>query len=514
MLLTFNEVLKAINNVRVVDHFTPDRTTCYLGIRFLHNKSDVIKERYIYIGRSSMLPECLPLKNVAFMVIDDCGYNFSGCNLDIVLLSEDTDLYKLGLEIERQVFLSEEEYDALEKMLFSMLAEKPIEEIIDYCYKLLRNPIVITAGAKLVYITPKSGISDPIFLDMLKNGAVSSDMQLAIDEYGLTEKLDETPTSLLLDYGIFKSRRIVGKITAGIHRVGCLVMIESEKQFDPDDEIYIDIVCRVISHKLDTHICVDDFIGLLFEQRFLDLLNGCHEEISDDSTWLNIINAREYKNFRVAVVRFDNPVAQIRNAVKWRVEHKLYFCHSVIYGEDMVFLCNPKSVDEYDWMLREFQEDMSLFQLNIGISDTFSSLETIENSYRQAVLALDACKHLGLKDNLVEFDKQAANILLYEASRHVRLEEYASAGLRKIVKTDEKSGTEFYRTLLCYLASGANKQKTCVYMSIHRNTLAYRLEKIERLIGHTLEDGEYMLNLFFSSKVNETLDTKKTGGGG
>ncbi len=53
---------------------------------------------------------------------------------------------------------------------------------------------------------------------------------------------------------------------------------------------------------------------------------------------------------------------------------------------------------------------------------------------------------------------------------------------------DQKNGTAYLQTLRIYINSMCNHSKTIAKMHIHRNTLLYRLNKIQELCGISLED--------------------------
>ena len=68
---------------------------------------------------------------------------------------------------------------------------------------------------------------------------------------------------------------------------------------------------------------------------------------------------------------------------------------------------------------------------------------------------------------------------------------------------DDKHNSDFYKTLYAYLQNDRNLVHTSKALSIHRNTLVYRLEKIESLLPLTLDDPEYRFRLLFSYKIIE-----------
>ena len=72
-----------------------------------------------------------------------------------------------------------------------------------------------------------------------------------------------------------------------------------------------------------------------------------------------------------------------------------------------------------------------------------------------------------------------------------------------IERYDKKYGTDLTETLYLYLNNNCNTAKTAKLMYIHRNTLYYKIKKIEELIGQSLENGMLRERLLFSFHVIE-----------
>ncbi len=73
--------------------------------------------------------------------------------------------------------------------------------------------------------------------------------------------------------------------------------------------------------------------------------------------------------------------------------------------------------------------------------------------------------------------------------------DYCNNKLDRIIKYDNANGTFLEETLLAYYMNGFNTVKTAESLFIHRNSLLYRLEKIEELLEIELSDYMEYLDL-------------------
>jgi DNA-binding PucR family transcriptional regulator len=67
--------------------------------------------------------------------------------------------------------------------------------------------------------------------------------------------------------------------------------------------------------------------------------------------------------------------------------------------------------------------------------------------------------------------------------------------VRPLVDADRERRSDLVRTLRTYFASGANASEAADRMFLHRNSMLYRLERIQRLTGLDLKDPDASLAL-------------------
>jgi DNA-binding PucR family transcriptional regulator len=60
----------------------------------------------------------------------------------------------------------------------------------------------------------------------------------------------------------------------------------------------------------------------------------------------------------------------------------------------------------------------------------------------------------------------------------------------RLVAFDQAEGTDLIPTLENYLSGGCSMRRVATEMGIHRNTVLYRLKRIEEVAGVDLNDSE------------------------
>ena len=75
---------------------------------------------------------------------------------------------------------------------------------------------------------------------------------------------------------------------------------------------------------------------------------------------------------------------------------------------------------------------------------------------------------------------------------------------------DAKHHTEFLRTLQSWVTHLGRQAEVLEELHVHRNTLPYRLDKIEKLTGYSLADFETVLHLAVNFYMMEQEKTENS----
>ena len=66
-------------------------------------------------------------------------------------------------------------------------------------------------------------------------------------------------------------------------------------------------------------------------------------------------------------------------------------------------------------------------------------------------------------------------------------------------------GQELLKTLECYFENGNNLRKTAEDLFLHKNSVKYRISRIEQLLGDRISNPEVELNLRICLKYRQIL---------
>ena len=85
------------------------------------------------------------------------------------------------------------------------------------------------------------------------------------------------------------------------------------------------------------------------------------------------------------------------------------------------------------------------------------------------------------------------------------MREYTARFLDPIQKYDTAHDAHLYETLCMWLTCRCNQAQTAKALFLHRNTLLGRLEKLEKLLGVSLDDADTIFQIQAAVKIDKFL---------
>lgn len=136
-----------------------------------------------------------------------------------------------------------------------------------------------------------------------------------------------------------------------------------------------------------------------------------------------------------------------------------------------------------------------------GIGQRYEGIMTFRDSFNDAQVALEiGRKKLGHGYRMNYLDTRLDRVLL-SLAEHSEIKEIILDTLGALVKYDKQRNMDLIGTFIAYNRNQGNVSKTSRALNFHRQSLLYRLRKIESLTGLTLVDPDDLFLLDLSIKI-------------
>lgn len=135
-----------------------------------------------------------------------------------------------------------------------------------------------------------------------------------------------------------------------------------------------------------------------------------------------------------------------------------------------------------------------------GMSGPIEDLAEWPKAHQKALQAMQLGKKLRI-DRLVEYDSLGIYRLLGHLEGQATVMQFCQQVIGPLVEYDQSHNSNLVQTIDAYFEHHGNISQTAESLFIHRNTLLYRLDRIQELTRQSLEQADMRLALHLSLKL-------------
>lgn len=184
----------------------------------------------------------------------------------------------------------------------------------------------------------------------------------------------------------------------------------------------------------------------------------------------------------------------------------------VLDDESIVLIKEVKSVDDIKEIKKtaniviDTLNTESMVKALIGVGTIVESLHELARSFKEAQAALKIGSIFEVDKSIISYDNLGLGRLIYQIPENL-----CKLFLKEVFKMGsiEALDSEYLLTIQKFFENNLNVSETSRQMFVHRNTLVYRLDKIQKVTGLDLTKFDDAIILKFAMLVNRYLDKDK-----
>ena len=341
------------------------------------------------------------------------------------------------------------------------------------------------------------GFSDALFETAVCRGEISYEAGAIISENAML-------TAGWADYVQLADspyrRRFAPLVSAGV-RLGCLICVDTDGHLENIPPQTWELVEHILSKQMFVEASHQDKLFETAEDILMHLLDGgfssaAHFQLQASGTYLADFHPRA---FALIDLETCHSAYMGKRHLKEELEAQIPDSHPFLYkGDVFLFLHREGDGDIFSELAEEFQ-------LKILISAPIDDLFTLPQLYRTARETLELMKDARFHGEAVCSAQQLRTPLLLK-----NLEgrgDLVSPELRRLAVHDREKGTQYCETLYHYLTCCHSLIKTSNALYTHRNTVLYRIRRLQEDFLIPLEDPSQHADLLLGVSLI-LFDTK------
>lgn len=292
-----------------------------------------------------------------------------------------------------------------------------------------------------------------------------------------------------------------------------ICVLQSKNTFIESDLELTNILSKVLSIQFQKESLFISSSGLDEEYYLMDLLINNIDNVEYIHKRLEHINFSLNENILILSIPFKQKYKDYRHnfglkELITRVKNLLGNCISTYYKDMIVFLVSNKCEQVIDDSIKEnLLEFLKLNNLKCGISIVFKDLYNIKDFFYQSIYSLLISEHLKNENTILYFEDYI-EYYLFHMSKSTNNDLYklnlltlVHPWINKLIEFDKENKTELLKTLKAYFENNRHANSTSNKLNIHRSTFSYRFNKIQNLLGVSLNDSENLFKLELSFKI-------------
>lgn len=396
------------------------------------------------------------------------------------------------------------------KLLDALAGEGSLQRLVVLGYEMLGNSVlVIDMSLKTIAFFNNSKVNDdPVWNEYVTSGYASLSMVDYYTSNKFIQLINQSESPFFWTDPYSKYPRIMSKVVIGGKQIALLSIIAHEKPLQDSDLELTALLSKAMSIELQKNKFIHYSRGLMHENFIEELLTGKIKDKKIINERIKVLNINFRKNLytlTLDISHFDNTktsLTYLRNEIERMIPNSKAVVH-----DDRIVLITSYDDDKqfYKSEISKVTMFLKTYHLYAGMSRCFHDLEEAQEHYHQSLDALRLGMLLNKEDNFYPYEEYALYHFAESCSGVENLKRNCHPSLLKLIAYDRENNTDYTRSLYLFIVHSKNITESAKASNIHRNTMFYRLEKIEAIMDIDINNSNTVLHLHLSFKILELL---------
>ncbi len=241
------------------------------------------------------------------------------------------------------------------------------------------------------------------------------------------------------------------------------------------------------------------------------MLEGKAEE-SELATYESLLKISVASDFDLYVICFNKFNRSHMNFMLHTLPGALHNVHTFPYREQIILLADTAGKTESERLrLHDFLKNLMLDNDTYCGIGSFTGLMELRCGYQMATSAAVLGSRLDPEKLLYPFEDYFFDYMVQCASRDLPLNMLYMREIDRLAEYDKSHDTAYVQLLwLCFEKSRIQVNEVADAANLHRNSVRYRLAKIQEIMQADFEDSDTRFKLYASLKIYESAQREKS----
>jgi len=368
-------------------------------------------------------------------------------------------------------------------MFDALLSGKGIQGLVDAAAEVFGNPVAV-ADMGLAMVAVSSELADdPEWVAQAREAETNDMRQAALA--GDFRRVYSGDKTVVGEYPGADQRYLAARIRRKDVLLGHALVLERNQPFTDDDLALLPDVCRTFGYELVGAADADQLSerhGKLFE----DLLSGSLADRDEVEARVQRAHLRVPQRMCVLIAHPVSDAGQISSRyLRTQLVRAFPGSLGMVRGDDVLVVIGAD--DAGSTLDGLFGKSVYAEGLCVGVSFPFRGLHLLRRAADQARAAVRLSDG---RPGVVPYEWVVARHMMERASLTIDGSTFIHPAIGLLEEADERERSSHLADLEAYLSCGRNATATARALHVHKNTMYYRLQRIEQIAGVDLSDEQ------------------------
>lgn len=388
-----------------------------------------------------------------------------------------------------------------ERLLQALIERKGLQHLVDVAAEVFRNPLFIMDLSGKFLARSERAEDRQIWETMFPDHRLVAEDMYTVERAGIFEVLLGQDEPVFGCFDFYPARFLGCRIRDKDGAVGVATLVECTPIAEEDPELMI-LLCKAALFEIlyyeHTAMQTLPYFGIL-----KDILE-CSVSEAEIRERIRAVRLNLPRRMRLAAGGFlRNGSPLTLHFVRESVLASLEPCACILYENLLLILLEEARYGAS--VQKKLEACFSGAPYWIGISRSFEDILELPKMYEQVKAVRSVKEKLRIEKSCLSYD----DIFLYHffavAAGKQNLKNFCHPLLEQMAEYDQKNHTELSKSMEAYLECGRNIQRAAGQLHMHKNTLYYRLKRVEELFSMDLEDEDLCFLLQFSFRLRQMM---------
>lgn len=460
----------------------PDHSV-FSDVRLLSPKLATLKSGILYVGEGLLGNEFVCEAGSGLCLLNGSG----PFPCDVLAIVGDYSLFELFNRISQLFYELRTQF---EQLIEAIIQKKGLQQVVEIISKICGNPVYLVDSSFKVL-----GIHGPKTMPemsanwrrLLNDGYLPYNIVMNLIESNELQSMESGRCADLIVSKFFYTpfinynMRYKGKLQGHFFVVGML------KKITPGDVELTNLAGPYILDAIRSDPHFQTTRGRYYEHFIIDMLEGKPMQLAHIKNQVSALKLDLNDGYTVVKIN-PNLYDELQNEQISRQFEQINGCKPVFYKNAIVAVF-PKLQRQQSSLINKLKTLSKSINGTIGISDEIPGFANLHRLYIQAATAITLGQHLDLSTTIYRYQDVMRYHPFLGFDKKDELAVMCHPGMLILKTYDAEHDTKFVQTLETYLKYERHSLPTAAALHIHRNTLSYRLDKIDQLFSFNLDDA-------------------------